>query len=167
MPRRVFFSFHFANDFWRTQQVRNMNALEGQTLCTPNDWEEVKRKGDDSIKKWIADNMHGKSCVVVLVGAETANRPWVIHEIIKCWEDGKGVVAIRIDKLLDQTGRSSSAGVNPLSKVTFNGSNKTLADVAQLKTPTGSDSKAVYANIANNIESWIEDAITIRNNHRS
>ncbi len=83
MARRVFFSFHFANDFWRTQQVRNMNSLEGQALCSANDWEEVKRKGDASIEKWIGDQMHGKTCVVVLVGAETANRPWVIHEIYK------------------------------------------------------------------------------------
>lgn len=45
MARRVFFSFHFDNDFWRTQQVRNMNALEGGQVCTPNAWEEVKRKG--------------------------------------------------------------------------------------------------------------------------
>jgi len=34
MPRRVFFSFHFGNDFWRTQQVRNMRDLEGQALGT-------------------------------------------------------------------------------------------------------------------------------------
>lgn len=27
MARRVFFSFHFDNDFWRVQQVRNINAL--------------------------------------------------------------------------------------------------------------------------------------------
>ena len=42
--------------------------------------EEVKRKGKASIEKWIDDNMYGKSCVVVLVGSETANRPWVIRE---------------------------------------------------------------------------------------
>ena len=51
MARRVFFSFHFANDFWRTQQVRNINALEGQALCSANDWEEVKRKGDAAIEE--------------------------------------------------------------------------------------------------------------------
>ncbi len=27
MARRVFFSFHFDGDFWRTQQVRNMGTL--------------------------------------------------------------------------------------------------------------------------------------------
>lgn len=43
MTRRVFFSFQFADDFWRTQQVRNINSLEGQKLCSSNDWGEVKR----------------------------------------------------------------------------------------------------------------------------
>jgi hypothetical protein len=97
MARRVFFSFHFANDFWRTHQVRNINALDGQTLCSANDWEEVKRKGDAAIKKWIDDQMYSKSCVVVLIGAETANRPWVTHEISKGWNDKRAVLGIRVD----------------------------------------------------------------------
>jgi|SRR5665213_1505601 len=163
MPRHVFFSFHFDGDFWRTQQVRNMGAIEGQALCNANTWEEVKRKGDAAVERWIEDNMHGKSCVVVLVGAQTASRPWVIHEISKGWNDGKGVLAIRIDKLLDKDGRSAIAGPNPLTKVTFTGTQRTLADVARLKEPAGSDSKAAYASIANNIEAWIEEAIKIRN----
>ncbi len=164
MTRRVFFSFHFANDFWRTQQVRNINSLEGQKLCSSNDWEEVKRKGKESIKKWIDDQMHGKSCVVILVGAETANRPWVIHEISKGWNDKRAVLGIRIDKLLDSSGRPSVAGPNPFSKVTFTGSARSLSEVAPLKVPTGTDSKAAYASIANNIEGWIEEAIRIRAN---
>ena len=162
MARRVFFSFHFANDFWRTQQVRNMNSLEGQTLCSPNDWEEVKRKGDASIEKWIGDRLHGKTCAIVLIGAETANRPWVIHEISKGWNDKRGVSGIRIDKLLDTNGRPPIAGMNPLSKVTFTGTTRTLAEVTPLKIPSGADSKDVYALIANNIEAWIEEAIRIR-----
>jgi len=165
MARRVFFSFHFANDFWRTQQVRNMNALEGQTLCSANDWEEVKRKGDASIEKWIDEQLQGKSCVVVLVGGETANRPWVIKEISKGWNGKRGVLGIRIDKLLDTAGRPSVAGVNPFSKVTFTGTTRTLAEVAPLKVPAGADSKAVYASIASNIEAWIEEAISVRANN--
>jgi len=164
MARRVFFSFHFANDFWRTQQVRNINALEGQALCSANDWEEVKRKGDAAIKKWIDDQMYGKSCVVVLVGAETANRPWVLHEISKGWNDKRAVLGIRVDKLLDSNSRPSIAGTNPFSKVTFTGTSRTLAEVAPLKTPAGTDSKAVYASICSDIEAWIEDAIRIRDN---
>jgi hypothetical protein len=162
MARRVFYSFHFNNDFWRTQQIRNINALEGQLLCSANDWEEVKRKGNSSIERWIEEQLKGKSCVVVLVGAETANRPWVVHEISKGWNNKLGVLGIRIDKLLDSSGRPSVAGNNPFSKVTFTGTSKTLAEVASLKIPTGSDSKAAYASIASNIESWIEEAIRTR-----
>lgn len=161
MARKVFFSFHFASDFWRTQQVRNMGALEGQTLCTANAWEEVKRKGNTSIEKWIADNMSGKSCVVVLVGANTASRPWVLHEISKGWNDGKGVLGIRVNRLLDINSQSATAGTDPFSKVTFK-SGGSLSGVAPLKNPVGVDSKAVYKTISDNIEAWIEEAIAVR-----
>lgn len=164
MARRVFFSFHFDGDYWRTQQVRNIGTLEGQAVCTANAWEEVKRKGDASIKKWIDDNMSGKSCVVVLVGAATASRPWVLHEISKGWNGGKGILAIRIDKLLDASRSPCAQGANPLARVPLSGSQRTLADVAPLKVLAGSDSKAVYASIADNVEAWIEEAIKARAN---
>lgn len=108
--------------------------------------------------------MNGKSCVVVLMGAETANRPWVIHEISQGWNNNKGILGIRVDRLLGTDSRPSVAGPNPFSKVTFTGTTKSLADVAPLKKPAGTDSKAVYASIANNIETWIEEAVRIRAN---
>ena len=162
MPRRVFFSFHFAGDFWRTQQVRNMNALEGQALAQPNEWEEIKRKGPTSIKKWIDDQLSGRSCLIALVGTQTATRDWVIYEIEKAWNDKKGVLGIRIDRLLGVDGKPSSAGQNPFERLNFGQTSRTLANVAPLKTPTGADSKAVYANIASNMNAWIEDAIKTR-----
>lgn len=162
MARNVFFSFHFANDFWRTQQVRNIGSLEGQSIYTPNAWEEVKRKGHDSIERWIDDNLKGKSCVVVLVGAETADRPWVMREIIKGWDAGKGVVGIRINKLLDTDSNPSSVGANPFEKIGHGNSGKKLSSIVELITPSGTDGKAVYASIKAGIEGWIEDAIAIR-----
>ncbi|MCP9338172.1 TIR domain-containing protein [Stutzerimonas xanthomarina] len=166
MARNVFFSFHYRNDFWRTQQVRNIGALDGQKLYTPNEWEEVKKKGSAAIEKWIDGSLVGKSCLVVLVGSETASRPWVVKEIIKGWNAGKGVVAIRINKLLDANGNSSTAGANPLDQVALKNGTVSLSSYAQLITPVGADSKAVYASIQANIEQWIEDAIAIRNNYK-
>jgi hypothetical protein len=165
MARKVFFSFHFDNDFWRTQQVRNINALEGQSLITANAWEEVKKKGDASVEKWIADNMYGKSCIVVLVGSQTAERKWVRHEISKAWNDNKGVLGIRVHKLLNSKGESTTAGDNPFGRISFTVKDKTLEGIAPLKTPAGADSKAVYASIADNIETWIEEAIKVRANN--
>ncbi|KXU94745.1 molecular chaperone Tir [Stenotrophomonas sp. DDT-1] len=166
MARNVFFSFHFNNDFWRTQQVRNMGSLEGQKLYTANEWEDVKKNGSDEIEKWIDRSLIGKTCVVVLVGAETANRPWVITEIVKGWNSGKGVVGIRIDKLLDDDSRPSTAGLNPFDKVHLKSGTVPLSDHVKLVTPVGADSKAVYAHIQANIEQWIEEAIEIRSNYK-
>ncbi len=166
MARNVFFSFHFKNDFWRTQQVRNIGALEGQKLYTANEWEEVKKKGNAAIEKWIDDSLVGKSCVVVLVGSDTADRPWVLEEIAKGWNAGKGVVGIRINRLLDTNGNSASAGSNPFDKVTLKKGTEKLSGYADLITPVGADSKAVYASIKENIEQWIEDAIEIRKNYK-
>lgn len=161
MARKVFFSFHFANDFWRTQQVRNMNALEGNPLATANAWEEVKRKGDAAVKKWIDDEMNGRSCAIVLVGSETASRKWVKYEIEKAWSDRRAVLGIHIHRLLDHSSNSSTVGANPFAGITV-GSTK-LGDVVPLKNPIGADSKAVYATISSNIEAWIEEAIKLRN----
>jgi len=163
MARRVFFSFHFDNDYWRTQQVRNIGAVEGQALYTPNAWEQVKRKGNAAIESWIDTNLSGKSCVIVLVGSETASRPWVLREIVKGWDAGKGVVGIRINKLLNNSGQPSAAGSNPFDSVGFGTTGRKLSSIVTLVTPSGADSKAVYASIANGIGDWIEDAISIRN----
>lgn len=160
MARKVFFSFHFDNDFWRTQQVRQMNALEGNPLASPNAWEEVKRKGEDSIKKWIADEMSGRTCAIVLVGSETASRKWVKYEIQKAWADKRAFLGIRIHNLLDSSSKPSTAGPNPFSGITVGSID--LGSAAPLRNPAGSDSKAVYGTIAANIEAWIEDAIKTR-----
>ena len=53
MARRVFFSFYYKEDYWRTSQVRNIGAIDSNKPVSDNDWEVVKKNGDDAIKKWI------------------------------------------------------------------------------------------------------------------
>jgi len=100
IKRQIFYSFHFDNDVMRVQQIRNMGVIEGNMPVSPNEWEEARRK-PGAIEKWIDDNMKYRSCVIVLVGSETANRPWVKYEIKKAWSDGKGLVGIFIHNLKD------------------------------------------------------------------
>src|SRR3989454_8788933 len=107
MPRKVFYSFHYDNDCWRTQQVRNIGFIEGSKPVSANDWEAVRKGGDSAIEKWITNQLSGRSCTVVLVGAETAYRKWVQHEIIESWNLTKGVVGIRIHNLKDSAGDQS------------------------------------------------------------
>ena len=113
MARRTFFSFHYIPDNWRAATVRNIGTIEGNKPATDNDWETVTKAGDAAIKSWIADQMNGRTCTVVLVGAGTPNRKWINHEIVKSWDDGMGVVGIRIHGLKDSGGNTSKQGGNP------------------------------------------------------
>lgn len=163
MARRVFFSFHFKNDCWRTGQVRNIGKIEGNKPISDNDWEEVKKKGDKEIEKWIDGQIKGKSCTVVLIGEKTSGRKWIKYEIKKSWELGKGIVGIKIHNLKDSDGNQSSEGRNPFENFTVNG--KKLSDIVKVYKPPYKKSTNVYKNIEDNIESWVEEAISIRDNY--
>ncbi|MCZ2393016.1 MAG: TIR domain-containing protein [Chitinophagales bacterium] len=159
--RQIFYSFHYDNDVFRVQQIRNIGALEDNKPVSPNDWETVKKGGDRSIQKWIDENLKYKSSVVVLVGEETANRKWVKYEIQKAWELGKGLVGIHIHNLKDPRTGKSSKGDNPFDQFTFNDGTK-LSSVVKCYNPSVSNA---YNDIKDNLEDWIEEAIKIRNNH--
>jgi hypothetical protein len=158
MPKRqVFYSFHFDNDVFRVQQIRNMGALEDNAPVSPNDWESIKRQGDAAIQKWIDDNMYYRSCVIVLIGSETANRPWVKYEIKKAWDDGKGLFGIHVHNLKDPRSGACSKGLNPFASFTLNGS--PLSNTVACYDPNSFD---VYADIKKNIDSWVENAVAQR-----
>lgn len=142
----------------RTQQVRNIGALDGNQPVTAQKWEDVKRSGKAAIEKWIDDNMKYKSAVVVLVGSETANRPWVQHEITKAWNDGKGLLGIHIHNIKCPRNGTCHKGPNPFDQFTFNDGRK-LSSVVQCYDPSAF---YAYTDIANNIESWIDAAIKAR-----
>lgn len=51
--KRAFLSFHYANDSWRVQQIKNIGSIEGQPLLSYNEWEKIKQQGDAAIKTWF------------------------------------------------------------------------------------------------------------------
>ena len=53
----VFYSFHYDNDVFRVQQIRNMGVVDGEEPVSANEWEQLKRKGSTAIENWIANNM--------------------------------------------------------------------------------------------------------------
>lgn len=164
MSRKVFLSFHFANDSHRVSQVKNMGVIENQRILSSNQWEDVKAGGKSKIEKWIDDEMTGKSCAVVLIGSQTAGRSWVEYEFKKAWSDGKGVVGVYVHNLKDLSGNQSAKGLNPFSGFTVGEDKKSFDSVVKAHDPPSTDSKVVYAHIATNLEKWVEEAIKIRNN---
>lgn len=156
--RQIFFSFEYNKDNWRASQVRNMEKVSDDSTFSDNDWEEVKCKSDEGIKKWINDQMEKRSCVVVLIGATTANRKWINYEIQQAYKRNKGLVGIYIHKLKDKNSNQTTKGNNPFDYVYDYKGNK-LSNHVKTFDSIYYSSEYVYNDIKDNIENLIEDAI--------
>ena len=163
VKRRVFYSFHYAQDAWRASQVRQMGVVEGNRPATPNDWESIKAGHAPAIKAWINKQMHGRSCAVVLVGSRTAGREWIEYEIEKAWNDGKGVVGIHIHGLQNQKGWTSPKGRNPFDTILVGG--KAMSSIVRCYDPPGRHSNARYVWIRTYLARIIEEAINLRHGY--
>jgi hypothetical protein len=119
----VFFSFHYQNDIWRVNQVRKSGEftdVQGTDTFYDNSlWEETKKKGDEALKKLIADGLNNSSVTTVLAGAETWSRKWVRYELIKGFERGNGLLTLWIDQVKDSNGKTSARGKDPLGCLYF------------------------------------------------
>lgn len=152
MAKTVFYSFHYERDVHRVQLVRNINALEGQPVLNSQEWERVRRGGPAAIEKWIDEKMKYKRAVVVLIGRDTASRPWVKYEIQKAWRDKRPLLGIRIHGL-SSMGTVDTAGGDP-----FKSAGITLRvpifDPTKINAFGRIDSQATYRGLVANIENW-------------
>jgi hypothetical protein len=165
VARKAFYSFHYKPDNWRASQIRNMGIIEGNNPVSDNDWESVTNGGEDAIKKWIANQLVGRSCTIVLVGENTAGRKWITHEISESWNENKGVVGVRIHRLKNSGGYQSASGASPFEHVTFKKDGKPLSSVVKLYDPPYTTSTEAYDYIKRNLSVWVEEAVEIRNSY--
>lgn len=160
MVRRVFFSFHYENDHWRANPVRNswvtQDDREAAGFIDSAEWEEVKRNGDAAIKRWINKQLKNTSVTVVLIGSETADRKWVNYEIEQSYERGNGLVGIYIHNIENRLKRTSRKGENPLVNwyVKENGRRKYFSDIFNTYYWK-------HNNGYQNLGDWVEEAATI------
>ena len=162
MARSVFYSFHYKPDVHRVAQIRSIGAIDGNAPARDNDWESVTRGGETAIKNWIAAQMKGRSCTVVLVGSGTANRKWINHEIAESWNNGLGVVGIHIHGLKSLNGLTAVKGANPFDFVSFTKTGRKLSSIVKCYDPNGYDSKQCYDWFCKHLQNAIEEAIKIR-----
>ncbi len=157
MARRVFFSFHYERDIWRASQIRNSWVTkpdrETAGFWDAASWEEVKKKGDEAITRWIDNQLNGTSVTVVLIGAETSERKYVGYEIKKSYEIGNGMLGIYIHNIKDQHGRTDYEGKNPFDNwsITKNGQKILLSSLYRTYD-------WVYDNGYENLGDWVERA---------
>lgn len=122
LARKVFFSFHYERDVRRIVQVRNSWVVrpgdEAQAFFDKAEFEAVKKRVG-GIEKWIEEQLKGTSVTVVLFGAETYKRPWVLHELYRSFELNKGILAIDIHRVKDPQSGADTQGRNPLEYISI------------------------------------------------
>jgi MTH538 TIR-like domain (DUF1863) len=160
VARKAFYSFHYALDNERTAAVRQASAIESGNTVTESEWEKVAGGGDDAIKAWVAEQMAGTSCQVVLIGTETAERKWINYEIGNAWKDGLGVVGVYVHNLPDENGQQCAKGYNPFKPFSVKG--RLLSDIVKAYDPPSFDGEYVRDYITENLAEWAEEAIKIR-----
>lgn len=106
--RRVFFSFHFQLDSVKVGQIRNSHIgnaeFKGQPYLDKAQWETIKAKG--GVRDWIETQMKGTSVTIVLIGAETLQRPWVKYEMQRTAERGAGMFGIDLSGMKGFSGQA-------------------------------------------------------------
>ncbi|MFF7681842.1 TIR domain-containing protein [Microbacterium sp. NPDC007973] len=159
LARTVFYSFHYKNDVHRVQLVEKMGALEGQPILNSQEWEKIQGQGDDAVRKWIDEQMKHKRTVVVLIGSQTATRPWVKYEIEKAWAEGRPLLGIRIHGL-SSMGSVDTEGANPFDSADVPADSIPIFDPTRRDWRGDIDSKATYNYLADNIETWTQNGAT-------
>ena len=104
MARRTFFSFHYDNDVWRANQVRMSNVVLGTDRAgyfDHSEYEDAKRAGALGIQRMILRHLENTTVTVVLIGRDTATRPWVQYEIAESIKRKNGLLGIYIHHLRD------------------------------------------------------------------
>jgi hypothetical protein len=118
--RRVFFSFHYQNDIWKVNQVRNSwrynheNTRVSEGFFDGSIWESSRRTGPESLKSLIREGIKNTSVTCVLVGTATYERRWVRYELARSVVKGNGLLAVKINLMGNQQGYVSQEGPNPL-----------------------------------------------------
>lgn len=154
---KAFYSFHFGRDVFRAALVRNIGAISGDEPISDNSWESLKRTGESAVERWIANQMRTCSVVIVLVGQETATRPWVRYEICHAWDNSFPIFGIRIHGLNSMSDLPSRPGPNPFENIALK-NGRSLSSYVPLHNPAGATSKEIYASISNSMSAWIRNA---------
>jgi hypothetical protein len=76
-------------------------------------------------------------------------------------ERQEGVLGIYIHNITNAQNMQSGKGKNPFQSITV--SERSMADIVKTYDPPYAPSDMVYDYISKNIESWVDEAIKIRN----
>lgn len=155
---RVFFSFEYNKDYWRAVQICIFGKARADSMFPDQAWEKVRVNTNEAVKQWIDEQISLCDCVVVLIGATTATRKWVLYEIEKAYELNKGLVGIFVHQINNRVGDRTGKGKNPFEYVlAHNG--KPLSDSVGCYDSPRMSSQAVCDDIGEKLDGLIESAV--------
>lgn len=121
--RRTFFSFHYVPDNQRAQVVKQSwltkEAREAAGFFDSSAFETKKRTSNDALKEFLNEQLKGTSVTCVLIGSETAHRPWVRYELVRSFYRGNGLFGIRIHGIKNFDQQYGTAGPNPFDFLAY------------------------------------------------
>lgn len=160
MGRHVFYSLHYEADRSRCELIRNLSGLTPNLEAKPSEWATIQRTGEFAFKRWLEQQLRGRSCTIVLIGAQTAQRPAIQYEIKRSWELRLGLVGVHVHALKDAKAAQSPKGESPFALPASGlGAHASLVGVYD---PPESDSKLAYRYIADNLARWVDLAVATR-----
>jgi hypothetical protein len=160
MSRHVFYSLHYDADRSRVANILASKVLTGNPELKLPEWDKLKRSGEFAVKRWIEGSLKGRSCTVVLIGAQTASRPWIHYEIKRSLELGLGVFGVYVHQLRDGKGKTTAKGDNPFLHP-GPGLGPAGARIA-VYDPPEPDSQHAYHYIVDNLAAWADEAVEAR-----
>ncbi|ROR72392.1 TIR domain-containing protein [Bogoriella caseilytica] len=157
MAKSVFYSFHYDNDVYRVQLVRQIDALTGAPEITGQNWEEVRFKTEAAIQNWIDKEMNYKKAVIVLIGRRTAKRQYVQYEVERAWSMKKPLLGVRIHGLASLSDGPDSAGDDPFTALGMTG--VPVFDPTQKDCYGRIDTKATFNELRRQLPYWAEQGV--------
>jgi hypothetical protein len=157
VARRTFFSFQY-EDVARVMVIRNSwvtQGIESAGFIDKAEFEEVERKGEQSVMNWIDRQIDGTSVTAILIGCDTSKSRWVSYEIEQSIKRGNGLLGIYIHKINGLGLGTTYKGENPLDnhQITASGAWYPCKASQFYKTYDWVDNGGY-----NNLGNWIEEA---------
>lgn len=157
MARRTFFSFHYKNDVWRANIVRNSWVTKDDNIAAgfidAAEFEKIKNQGSEKVKEWIRNQLSYTSVTVVLIGSETNSREYVKYEIEESYKRGNGMLGVYIHNLKDKDGKTSEKGSNLFGEIGKDSNGNSIYFSVEYPCYDWIDDDGY-----NNMGSWIESA---------
>lgn len=120
--RHTFFSFHYLPDNQRAQVVKQSWVTKPDRAAAgffDSSAFESKKRPDDVLKGFLNEQLKGTSVTCVLIGEETALRPWVRYELVRSFYRGNGLFGVRVHGIRNFAQQIGKAGENPFDMLAY------------------------------------------------